>query len=125
MKVAALILLLCTVFMDRPDYVQVKDAKFENGKRLYFKEQCSSCHPANMRLRGIASALGGITKKREKKWLYEYTRDSYGMLQRGDKMAKEIAKKNGLIMASYPKITDKELDDIYYFVEKTYTQKKP
>jgi mono/diheme cytochrome c family protein len=124
MKITALVILFFYVFINSSnDYVKIQDARFEKGKKLFFKEQCSSCHSPKMRKVATASALGGITKRRDKKWLYAYTRNPSGMVRKGDKTAKEIAKKAWGLMPSYPKITDKELDDIYYFVEKTYAAK--
>ncbi len=73
-----------------------------------------------MNLVSTAPALGGITKRRKKDWLYRYTKMSLEMFEEGDIKAVEIRKKGWGLMPSYPKLTNEQLDAIYFFVEKRY-----
>ena len=67
-----------------------------------------------------APALGGITKRREKRWLYKYTRNSLRMYKIGDAIAKELRDQNWGLMPAFPNLSDDDLDATYYFVEKRY-----
>jgi len=97
-----------------------KDTKlFEKGKNLFIKN-CTSCHYIGMDKIATAPALGGITKIRKKDWLYNYTRNSYQMFENGDSIAKKIREKGWGLMTSFPKLTNSDLDAIYYFVEKNH-----
>jgi len=95
------------------------DSLFDKGKAL-FKNNCSSCHYIGMDKKMTAPALGGITKRREKKWLYDYTRNSIGMYNAKDSIAIELRNQSMGLMSSFPNLSDSELNEIYYFVEKRY-----
>jgi mono/diheme cytochrome c family protein len=99
------------------------DSIFVIGKAL-FKSNCASCHYIGMDKRGTASALGGITDKRDKEWLYNYTRNSLKMLENGDNIAKSISDNSYFIMPSFENLLEKDLDNIYYFVEKRFKMSK-
>lgn len=99
------------------------DPIYTKGRNI-FKKECSSCHYIGMDQIATAPALGGITKLREKKWLYNYTRYSYQMYERGDKIAKEIRAQGWGLMTSFPYLTNTDLDAVYYFVEKRYEMSK-
>ena len=103
-----------------------QDKSFARGKTL-FKENCVACHHIGMHKIKTAPALGGITKKRAKEWLYNYTRNSIEMFKNGDSIAIEIRNQGWALMNSFPNLTDKNLDEIYYFVEKQYelTKQEP
>lgn len=95
------------------------DSLFELGKKL-FKLNCASCHKESMDMDLTAPALGGVTKRRDKKWLYNYTRNSTKMLQEGDSIAKVLDNLGWGAKPQYPYLTDNQLDDIYYYVENRY-----
>jgi hypothetical protein len=108
------------------NYIKIDqtDPIYKKGQNL-FKRNCAACHSIDMVQIGTAPALGGITKLREKDWLYNYTRYSSKMFEQGDIIAKEIrSKKNWGLMTSFPSLTDASLDAIYYFVEKRYEMTK-
>jgi len=96
-----------------------QDNSFEKGKTL-FKENCVACHYIGMDKIATAPALGGITERRNKEWLYNYTRNSSEMYKNGDSIAIELRNQGWALMFSFPNLTDKNLDDIYHFVEKQY-----
>ena len=95
------------------------DTLFNKGKKL-FMLNCKACHHPGMVLNSTAPALGGVTKKYDKGWLYKFTRNSYQMYLDGDPMAAKLLEENNMaIMASFPDMTDEELYAIFYFIEKT------
>ncbi|TMM50984.1 cytochrome c [Maribacter algarum] len=96
-----------------------KDKKYEEGRSL-FLINCASCHSTQMNKIMTAPALGGVTKRREKKWLYDYTRNSMEMFKNGDSIAVELRNQGWALMTSFPDLTDEKLDIIYYFVEKKF-----
>ncbi|WP_395044924.1 c-type cytochrome [Flavobacterium sp.] len=119
MKIFFLVFILSLSFYFQKEsrkYLVIQDVKYKNGKKL-FEKNCLSCHSIDMKKKATAPALGGITKKREKKWLYDYTKDSYGMFEKEDKIAVEIKNQNWGLMPSFIELTDKDLDAIYYFIE--------
>ena len=102
---------------------QTKDPVFKKGEKLFTRD-CKACHYIGMDEVATAPALGGITKTREKNWLYRYTRNSPQMHKIGDAIAVELRKKGWGAMPAFPKLTNTELDAIYYFVEKKYEMTK-
>lgn len=92
---------------------------FNRGKSLFIKN-CIGCHYIGMDKVATAPALGGITKIRTKDWLYRYTRNSYQMFIDGDSIAVKNREKNWGLMFSFPKLTDSDLEAIYYFIEKNH-----
>ncbi len=96
---------------------------YEKGEQL-FAQYCASCHNANMLNRATASALGGITARREKKWLYDYIRNPAKMVRENDPQALEIHQNNAGLMVGSPNLTDKEIDQILVYIEATYQNNK-
>ncbi|MEM7185997.1 MAG: cytochrome c [Bacteroidota bacterium] len=103
------------------DYQQ--DKSYERGKALFVKN-CVACHYIGMDKIATAPALGGVTERREKDWLYAYTRNSIEMYKNGDSIAVDLRNQGWSLMFSFPELTDKNLDDLYYFVEKKYATGK-
>jgi mono/diheme cytochrome c family protein len=102
---------------------QTKDPVFKKGEKLYIRD-CKACHYIGMDKVSTAPALGGITKVREKKWLYRYTRNSPYMHKVGDSIADKLSKEGWGLMPAFPKLTNTDIDAIYYFVEKKYEMTK-
>jgi mono/diheme cytochrome c family protein len=96
-----------------------KDEKYEEGRSL-FLINCASCHSSQMDKIMTGPALGGVTKRRDKKWLYDYTRNSIAMYKSGDSIAVELRNQGWALMTSFPQLTDNELDEIFYFIEKKH-----
>lgn len=131
---SALILILALTFTytnkRREDYslknktntITKNDSLFNRGKKLFEKNYCFSCHSIDMDKIMTAPALGGITKRRDQKWLYKYTRNSIEMYNDKDSIAIELRKQGWGLMESFPNLSDSDLHDIYYFVEKKYNQ---
>lgn len=96
-----------------------QDVNFNQGKAL-FKANCKGCHAEDMVRRLTAPPLGGITKKRNKDWLYKFTKNSLKMYKEGDSLAVAIGDKYLGWMTSFPSLSDADLDRLYYYVEKRY-----
>ncbi|WP_298518174.1 cytochrome c [uncultured Kordia sp.] len=96
-----------------------QDTMFTYGKAL-FKENCRACHSQDMIRTSTAPPLGGVTKKRNKEWLYKFTKNSLKMYKEGDSLAVAIGDEYWGLMTSFPMLADKDLDKIYYYVEKRY-----
>lgn len=95
------------------------DSLFNKGKKL-FKNYCASCHYIGMDRTMTAPALGGITERRNRKWLYDYTRNSMEMYKANDSIAIELRNQGWALMTSFPNLSDSELENLYYFIEKRY-----
>ena len=96
-----------------------------SGQRLFVRT-CGSCHSSNQVNHSAAPALGGVTRRRTKAWLYAFTRNSGKLIASGDTAAVNIWRDwNGGAMTAFPDLTDAELDSIYSFVEAEYQRNKP
>lgn len=92
------------------------DEKYEAGKKL-FVNQCSACHAINTKL--VGPPLKGITKKRDRKWINSFIRNSQALIASGDEEAKAIYEEyNGTAMTSFD-FSDEEIDNILYYIENT------
>lgn len=92
--------------------------KYARGQEL-FRNMCAACHSRDMEMDLTGPKLKGVTKKYDREWLYAFTRNSYQMIAAGDSLAVRIWKEwKPTVMSSFPNLTDEELDDIYYYVEK-------
>jgi Cytochrome c len=98
---------------------QPNNVKFKKGEQLY-RANCISCHAANMKEAGTAKSLGGITKKRDQKWLFDYTRNPSAPRFKNDPIAIEIRKKALGLMPSMPHLKNEDVDAIYYYIEERY-----
>ena len=101
----------------------LQDESYDKGK-LLFKKNCIACHSIEMDKIKTAPALGGVTTRRNKEWLYNYTRRSMEMYKNGDSIAINLRSQGWALMFSFPNLTDDDLDNIYYFVEKKFKNDK-
>jgi mono/diheme cytochrome c family protein len=107
-----------------PPAIQVNDTLYNKGESL-FMQLCQACHDPGMKLRSTAPALGGVTKRFKKDWLYRFTRNSYQMYLDRDPTTVRLMKKNNmLVMSAFPDMKDNELDALYYFIEQRFKEAK-
>ncbi len=99
------------------------DGKYNIGKRIYEK-YCINCHDKKMIEYATAPPLGGITKRRNKEWLYSYTRNSDQMYKDGDSIAIKLRSENFGLMTNFPMLNNNKLDAVYYYIEKEYKKNK-
>lgn len=84
------------------------------GRNL-FVAHCQVCH-------GIWSAqtgpaLGLVTFRRDRQWLYSFTRNWKTLYDAGDEYARNITNYSPSEMSTFPKLTDKELKALYDYLE--------
>lgn len=117
--------------------------KIAKGEQL-FKANCASCHKINTDFTG--PALAGVTDRRPKQWLYDFTRNPVPMLDGSklDKLATDFSldeehktdssrdvslqdldfyslclfnKWNKTMMTAFPNLTDPDLDALYAYIK--------
>ena len=111
-KLVAVFLFIFSVSL----FAQEGDAT--NGKKL-FKANCASCHKLDKKILG--PPLGGISEKRERKWLHAWIKDNNALRKSGDKLAIQVWEEwNKLPMVAYPQFSEQDIDDIL-----AYTDGKP
>jgi len=93
--------------------------KFKKGEQLY-RANCIACHDAQMTEIATAPPLGGITKKRDPKWLYDYTRNPSASRFKKDPIVTQIRAKGWGVMPASPHLKKDDLDAIYYYIEERY-----
>lgn len=97
--------------------IALKKEHILRGEKL-FNAGCASCHNKDMKSKLTGPALGGITEKRSKEWLYEFTRNSQKMIASGDIQAVELWNEwKPTVMNSFPYLTDEELSSIFSYIE--------
>lgn len=70
-----------------------------NGKSL-FNGQCAACHKLDKKV--VGPALGDVTTRRSKEWLYAWIKDNQALRESGDADAIAIYEEyNGSIMPAY------------------------
>lgn len=96
--------------------------KIIKGESL-FKANCSSCHKIMQVF--AAPPLYGVTYRRPKKWLYDYTRNPSKMMESGDIYANCIFQQwKPTMMTSFSGLDDRALDSLYAYI-KAETDKQP
>lgn len=87
----------------------------DNGKGLFVK-YCSQCHSETDQIL-TAPSLIGVTKRHEMKWLIKWVKSSVDLIKSGDKDAIEVYKKWGTGQPDFKFLSDKQIKDIFMFVD--------
>ena len=98
-------------------------AQLKQGKDLFWR-YCLSCHNDDMKTRATAPPLGGVAERRDKKWLYEFTRNSEQFIAKKDSVAIALLQNYKSLMPNFEFLTDEELNCIYLFVEQAALENK-
>ncbi len=126
--IAAAILLLCIgapgMFQDATskssgivEHLVLDTFMFVRGGDI-FRRKCATCHSADMSSQANGPALAGVTQKRSKEWLYNFTRSSQQMIQEEDSIALQVWKAwKPAIMNNFLYLNNQALDTLYYFIE--------
>lgn len=86
------------------------------GEQL-FTANCTSCH-SNTAENGIGPGLKGVTKRRDKKWITAFVRNSQAVIASGDKEAIALFNKyNKTVMTSFS-FSEAEMDSLYVYLQK-------
>lgn len=89
--------------------------KYAAGKKVYL-DNCISCHDPKKDATGPSILF--IHKRRDQKWLAEFIRNSAKLIASGDKFANCIYDHwNKTAMTAFPNLTDKNLDDMYAYLD--------
>lgn len=91
----------------------------QNGKAL-FNEKCASCHGLNKTDEMILGRI--VDSTYDKKVLYAFIRNGDSVIKSGDIYYNSLYKEFGIIMPSFPNLTDSSLDNIMLYIkaEKIY-----
>lgn len=96
---------------------EMDTASYKRGKIL-FRRKCSTCHAKEKDLDMTGPSLYGINQRREKEWLYSFTRNARKMIKEGDPEAIAVWEDwKPTRMSSFSKLKNQELDDLYYYIE--------
>ena len=80
------------------------------GKAL-FNANCAACHKLDKKATG--PALRGVAEKYDTEWLYEWIKDSQGLIKSGDSKAVALfAENNNSVMTSFPALSNVDIDNI-------------
>jgi len=96
--------------------IQNSDAAVIRGKQI-FQLQCAACHYINKES-SYAPSLGSVTKRKSKKWLKAFIRNSQHVIQSGDAYAKHLfAAYNNHVMVSMEFLKDEEIESVLHYIE--------
>jgi len=114
----SLLLLVLTLTFSTSTFAQ-EGGDVAAGESLY-KANCAACHKLDKKATG--PALRGVADKYEKEWLFEWIKDSQGLIKSGDAKANEIfAANNNAVMTSFPQLSDVDVENILAYT----SQPKP
>ncbi|HJM82405.1 MAG TPA: cytochrome c [Nitrospinota bacterium] len=83
-----------------------------NGKRLWKKAKCNTCHYYNKKKKKVGPTVMGVTKKRSEAWLVKWLKDPQGTWEENDAETQEMRKwKKRAIKAKRTKMKIKKLSD--------------
>ncbi len=107
--------------------IDAQDAK--NGEKL-FKANCTACHALDKQMTG--PALGGVVGRLKDEqgldtdWLKKWIKDNKGLRASGDKYANEVFEKfNKVEMTVFPKLSDKDIEDILEYTTNPPVKEEP
>ncbi len=95
------------------------------GKTV-FKNYCGACHNKDMKTDMTGPALGGV----EERWadypredLYEWIRNSQGLIASGHPRAVELWEKYKPIqMSAFPNLTDEDIENVLAYIDQEYNK---
>lgn len=88
--------------------------QLDNG-HVVFMTNCASCHSLQGNVSG--PPLAWITSRRDRRWLFEYTRNSARMLWRGDAYSCYLFNRySKRSMEIFPNLSDSALTDLYQYI---------
>ncbi len=95
-----------------------QEVNIEAGKTL-FKNNCASCHNKDMKSKLTGPALGGVQDRWDSEEdLYEWIRNSQGMIAAGNPIAVELWNEwKPTVMNSFPNLTDEDIANILGYVD--------
>jgi mono/diheme cytochrome c family protein len=111
--------LLLALLLTLSTSILAQDGDVAAGETL-FKANCAACHKLDKKATG--PALRGVASKYDTEWLYQWIRNSQGLVNSGDALAvKLFTENNNSVMTSFPQLTDEDIDNILAYT----SQPKP
>ena len=111
--------LLLALLLTFSTSILAQDGDVAAGETL-FKANCAACHKLDKKATG--PALRGVASKYDTEWLYQWIRNSQGMVNSGDALAvKLFTENNNSVMTSFPQLTDEDIKNILAYT----SQPKP
>ncbi len=106
------------------DTVYLDDELYQKGQKL-FDRHCAPCHSVELDKKSTGPSLSGITTKRDRKWLYEFTQNSQKMIVEKDSIALELWNEWAFsVMPPFQNLSKEELQAIYDYIQaETYVEK--
>lgn len=99
------------------NWKSIDTVRYKRGKILY-RNYCVTCHYREKDRDLTGPSLFGVTKRRDREWLHDFTRQSMKMIDTGDPQAVALWEDwKPTVMNNFPYLKDQELDDIYYYIE--------
>ncbi|HWB94995.1 MAG TPA: cytochrome c [Puia sp.] len=88
--------------------------QLDHGQAIYMTN-CAACHKLRGDLHGPSLAF--LAFRRDRQWLYDFTRNNARMLWRGDPYACFLFNRYGkTVMPLYPDLNDTDLDAVFQYV---------
>ncbi len=85
------------------------------GKSI-FQASCASCH--GLRRAATGPPLAWITQRRDKQWLYAFTKSNAKMLWRGDALTCYLFNRyNKTAMPTFPSLSNADLESLYRYID--------
>ncbi|GGB19807.1 hypothetical protein GCM10011511_49450 [Puia dinghuensis] len=85
------------------------------GKTL-FESRCASCH--GLRNEVAAPPMAWITRRRDRQWLYSFTRNNATLLWRGDAYSCYLFNRYKAPMPLFKDLSDTDLASLYHYVDR-------
>jgi hypothetical protein len=89
---------------------------FQDNMRIYYRQSCEPCHKTGKEITGPSLAF--ISSRRDKKWLYAYTRNNIKVQSSGDRFANCLYQQYKTPMPVFPNLSDGQLDALYDYIDK-------
>ena len=85
------------------------------GYQLFSEWGCENCHRVNRKL--IGPALGGVTERREKDWIYRFVKNSTQMIESGDPTAVALYEEFNQYQMQNHDLENEQIDQILAYIE--------
>lgn len=95
-------------------------ANIKEGEKLY-RTECSGCHQLGQD--GEAPNLIGVFVRRTEQWIRDWLKSPKAMIDKGDKVALELASRYSFIMDT-PEIPEKQLNKVLAYIKTTSSDTK-
>lgn len=108
--IGVVVFLLFSISLIAQDELSPTQGDPAQGKSL-FNQNCAACHALNKKMTG--PALAGVTEKYDREWLYQWIKNSPGLIKSGDPDALKIYNEfNQAAMTPFPTLSNGDIDNI-------------